>query len=392
MKLLWSTDGHWFPETYLLAVNQMREGLYRVLSEYVQRGALTVEQSVTIVHDLLFDTANNIYELELELTPSEVEAAPEIPLPHPAKGLLSNFEQFLDVNDSVKFLRLQWLDYTATLRVRILPVKQAVTMFRESRFIGITKAVLGLLQMDLIVEGFAATGEYNLVPDFEGLRLSARAGHATVFCEFQEKDGSEVDICPRTTLRQQVKKCSDAGQAFLVGFEIEVVFMRPSVEDLDVTFGKTPLTLQGGHAWSAAQALQSSEIMDVVESIVSKLESVGIELLQFHPETAPGQYEFVLGPQPPVAAVDTLLSAREIIRQVAADAGLRATLYPKPFPQTCGNGAHIHLSLQPDTNWRNFYAGVLAHLRDMSALLYANEASYERAVDGAWAGSSWITW
>jgi hypothetical protein len=34
-KLTWSTDGHWFPETYLLAVLQIREGLKEVGHEYL---------------------------------------------------------------------------------------------------------------------------------------------------------------------------------------------------------------------------------------------------------------------------------------------------------------------------------------------------------------------
>ena len=396
-KLLWSTDGHWFPETYLLAVIQMREGLYRVLNEYVHSGALTVDQSITIVHDVLFDTANRIYDLGLQMKPI-IAIQPAIPFMPSPQSSLAQFERFLGRNEGVKYLRFQWLDYTATLRVRVLSIQQAKRMLRELKYIGITKAVLGLQQTDSITEGFKATGEYNLVPAFDSLRLSARDGHATVLCEFQEKDGSEVTLCPRTVLRRQLRKCSEAGLAFLVGFEIEIIFMRPSIttattnDDSHITFGETPLTAQGGHAWSTAQALQNNDIMTVIESIVSKLERAGIELLQFHPESAPGQYEFVLGPLPPAAAVDTLLAAREIVRQVAADAGLRATLYPKPFPQLGGTGAHIHLSMQPEDKWRCFYAGVLAHLRELSAVLYANEASYERVVDSAWAGSTWIAW
>ena len=391
-KLLWSTDGHWFPETYLLAVIQMREGLYRVLSEYIHSGALTVEQSVTIVHDVLFDTANRVYDLGLQMKPI-IAIQPAIPFMPSPQSSLARFERFLGRNEGIKYLRFQWLDYTATLRARVLPIQQALRLLRELKYIGATKAVLGLQQIDSITEGFKATGEYNLVPAFDSLRLSTRDGHATVFCEFQEKDGSEVTLCPRTVLRRQLRKCSEAGLAFLVGFEIEIIFMRPSItDDGRITFGATPLTAQGGHAWSTAQALHNSDIMTMIESIVSKLERAGIELLQFHSESAPGQYEFVLGPLPPAAAVDTLLAAREIIRQVAADAGLRATLYPKPFPQLGGNGAHVHLSMQPEDKWENFYAGVLKHLRGLSALLYANEASYERVVDSAWAGSTWIAW
>ena len=36
-KLMWSTDGHWFPETYLLAVIQVRQALEKVCSSFTQR-------------------------------------------------------------------------------------------------------------------------------------------------------------------------------------------------------------------------------------------------------------------------------------------------------------------------------------------------------------------
>lgn len=70
--------------------------------------------------------------------------------------------------------------------------------------------------------------------------------------------------------------------------------------------------------------------MNLIETIVEKLHGAEIELQHFHPESAPDQYEFVLGPLGPLEAVDTLIAAREIIASAAAEAGLRATLYPKP--------------------------------------------------------------
>lgn len=67
-KILWSTDGHWFPETYLLAIIQVREALEKVsssctfnveerfeidhskvLSEYIQDGQMTVKQAIRAV-------------------------------------------------------------------------------------------------------------------------------------------------------------------------------------------------------------------------------------------------------------------------------------------------------------------------------------------------------
>ena len=394
-KINRSTDGHWFPESYLLAVIQVREGLEQVLGDYVSREALTVPQAIKIVQDILFNTANQLYGLRLLPTPfsTAINRQPKgIPLHQSISPAISSpFERFLDINPSVKFLRLQWLDYTSTLRVRILPINQALQLFRQGKFIGITRAVFGLLQTDQMCPGFSATGEYHLCPDFRSLRLASRAGHAAVQCQFRKKDGSRVDICPRSILLRQIETARGNGVEFLIGFEIEIVFIQRKIVNGGFAFGTDPVN-DGGHAWSTARALQPDYIMDLLEAIAKTMEQAGIELQQFHPENAPGQYEFILCPRPPLEAVDSLIAAREIISSAVADAGMRATLYPRPFPTSCGTGAHIHISMTPEDKWQSFYAGILKNLNAMSAILYSNDASYERVVDGAWSGSTWIAW
>jgi len=73
------------------------------------------------------------------------------------------------------------------------------------------------------------------------------------------------------------------------------------------------------------------------------------------------------------------------------------TLYPKPFPDACGTASHMHLSIRGPGDedprvYKPFWAGVLRHLRAIAALTYATPASYERVVDGAWAGGRWVCW
>ena len=292
--MLWSTDGHSRPESYLLAVLQMKEGLEKVLTEYVDRGALALDQAVNLVQDLLFNTANDIYSLSLKrhrlYSPAHRFSSESVVAEQaPTMQDVSHLKRFLEHNPSVKFLRLQWLDYTATARVRLLPIKQALNMFRDGKHLSITKAALGLLQTDVVCEGFSATGQHDLVPIFSSIRISNRSKHATLQCEFRESDGTEVDICPRTALRRQVERGSAMGLEFLVGFEIEVIFMTRKFSGDHLVFGESPITSEGGHAWSAVSALHDGKIMSLVETIVEDLERAGIELLQFHPETAPGQ-------------------------------------------------------------------------------------------------------
>ncbi|KIK97846.1 hypothetical protein PAXRUDRAFT_824516 [Paxillus rubicundulus Ve08.2h10] len=65
-RILWSTDGHWWPESYYLGTIQAREALYEVLSGSVRREELTEEQAVGIVQNALFHNSNKLYRLGLE--------------------------------------------------------------------------------------------------------------------------------------------------------------------------------------------------------------------------------------------------------------------------------------------------------------------------------------
>lgn len=132
--------------------------------------------------------------------------------------------------------------------------------------------------------------------------------------------------------------------------------------------------------------------MTVVEEIATVLENARIALLQFHPESAPGQFEFVTGPLEPLQAVDALLATRNIIYGVAEKHGLKATLIPKPFADACGTGAHVHMSLTPERDYPSFYAGILKHLRAIAAFTYSNASSYDRMKDSVWSGGRYVAW
>ncbi|GIL65036.1 hypothetical protein Vafri_18884 [Volvox africanus] len=75
---------------------------------------------------------------------------------------------------------------------------------------------------------------------------------------------------------------------------------------------------------------------------------MGIAVVQWHGESAPGQYEIALMHGDAVEAVDKLLLAKEALVGVAASHGLAVSFLPKPFPDAAGNGLHVHFSLWKD--------------------------------------------
>lgn len=66
-KLMWSSDGHWWPETYYLGSHQARHALSLVLQEAVRADELTPEEAARVAKDILFHTANRVYLLGLEV-------------------------------------------------------------------------------------------------------------------------------------------------------------------------------------------------------------------------------------------------------------------------------------------------------------------------------------
>lgn len=297
----------------------------------------------------------------------------------------------VDVDPSIKFLRLQWLDFTSSLRVRIVPVHRFLQLYNEGKSIGVPKYILGLLHKEFICPAFASDGQYNLFPDFHSLRIGARHGYVTVQCDFQDVNGNQVAECPRTLLQRITNEASSKSIEFLVGFEIEVVFTKWAVVDGEISYPTTNKTGYG-HSYSFAGALHDSHMMSLIEAIFDRCELAGISIQHLHPESCPGQFEFVLPALRPLAAVDTLIAARDIISSIAARYSMRATLYPKPYPDKVGTGAHIHLSLTPPDLHDMFFAGVLKHLRAIVAFTCPNAASYDRASDSTFSGGMWVSW
>lgn len=369
-----------------------------MFTEYVRDGAMTVPQAIRAVEDIFFTTSNDLYDLDLPLKPLPLPAhlsqKPDQKLLSAGTSDLQALTKFIEQHPTTKFLRLQWLDYTSTPRMRVVPIKRTINMLQKDGAlkIGITLAALGLLQNDVVIPNVSIAGVYYLVPDFSSIFLGPTEGFASVYGSFRNRDGSEAALCPRSTLEHVLAASFAQGLDFLIGFEIEIVFMS---RDDD---GKL-ITLSGsdGHAWSASRALHDPKILIILAEIYDTLSAAGIYLEQFHSESSSGQYEFVLPPYSPLVAADTLLHTREIIFSVVARHGMRATLFPKPFPMMAGTASHVHMSISSPGGdkkevYESFYAGVLKHMRAIIAFTYGNPASYDRMVDGCWAGGRWVTW
>ncbi|EAQ85803.1 hypothetical protein CHGG_07056 [Chaetomium globosum CBS 148.51] len=396
-KILWSTDGHLFPERYLLAVIQMREMFEAVLCGYVRNGHIGWRAAVDLVRDVLFKNANKLYHLELDFSEVEEESA----LAQGGyQGDAELLRAFLKDQPAPDFVRICWVDFTASHRMRMVPFRKFTSLLNEgnSTDIGITAAVFSLLQNDTMIPGASPTGEYRLHPDFSSLKRGPIEGHISLHGEFRQKSGARVPTCPRSVLQRAVEYGAENHLSFLIGFEIEFVLLERVEQKTNNTSRYSALTTDG-HAWSVSRSLANPKVATLLRDMVAALADMGIYVEQLHAESATGQFELILPPYAPVEAADTLLHTRDVMSALAAAAGFKMTLHPKPIPHACGTASHMHLSLlspnggsdKPDV-YHPFYAGILKHLRAVLAFAYTNPASYERVSDGVWAGGRWVAW
>ncbi|KAK7227667.1 hypothetical protein V2G26_015670 [Clonostachys chloroleuca] len=396
-KLLWSTDGHSHPESYWLATRQFREILEHVLVKLVKRGDVTPTVAREMATDILFNNSNRLYSLGIpEGTSSTVTqdtiAGCSLESRHTASDDAASDATKLINGELDAFVWLQMFDYSSTLRVRIVHSSEFLKLVRKQRRMGTSRAMLNMLANDQLAGAGTATGQFYLQPDVSSLwrNVGLLSNSLSVMTFWEDEQGSPLDGCPRSNLERIVDKCTqEFGFILQFGFEIEVVLARiirdPSGGDPDYE----PTTTN--HSWTC-MTTETASMVSLLEEIVTTLRSIGVTLEQFHAESSPGQFEFVLPPASPLVAVDTLMRARQAITNIAAQHDLRATLYPRPWPGAPGTAAHAHFSISPTTYEDAFLAGILYHFQSIAAFTLPQDASYTRVAQGIWSGGEWVTW
>ncbi len=273
----------------------------------------------------------------------------------------------------------------------------------ESRLDRIASTGVGWLQANLSLTPFnsivnpnpwGSSGDLRLIPDRQARFRTALTGSATPFDlvpgDIVELDGSPWLGCTRTMLKDALAELKAAtGLSVTAAFEQEFQI-----------FGAN---FPPAHSLSFA-ALRRTD--PFAPTLMAALEEAGVEPEVIIAEFGNDQFEVTHAPAGALAAADRCVAIREITREVAANAGWKATFTPKSAPDAVGNGVHIHFSLtdaegKPVTydaarpgglsaKAAAFCAGVLRHLPAITALTASSVSSYYRLKPHSWSSS--YTW
>ena len=237
-------------------------------------------------------------------------------------------------------------------------------------------------------------GDFIAKPDLASLRLLRHeVDTALVMGTLQWPDGRLVEGDPRNVLHRVAARMDAMGYDARCAPEFEFYLLDSDHEMVDV----------GLQCYSMQKRTQ---FLAEEYSLLDAAAAHG-QLECSHYEWGPGQYEVSIRHRPVRQMADDGHLFRCAMKEAAMQMGRRVTFMAKPFDGKTGNSCHLHLSLvgkdganafaAPDRPFhindtcRHFIGGVLARLRELTAVFFPNSNSYRRLVPGVFAPIS-LAW
>jgi len=248
--------------------------------------------------------------------------------------------------------------------------------------------------------------DFALVPDMNTLRLiDWQPGAVLVLADVQWLDHSDVLASPRQILRKQVKALNEAGMEAMCGTELEFVVFKDTYEE---AWNKGYKNLIPVNQYNVDYSiLGGSRIEPLLRRIRLSMANAGMVVESVKGECNFGQHEIAFKYSDALSNCDNHVVYKNGAKEIASEEGYALTFMAKPNEKE-GNSSHIHLSFRgldgsmvmvdekdkeqgmSDVG-RQFVAGQIAHLREMTLLFAPNINSYKRFVPGSFAPTA-IRW
>lgn len=193
-----------------------------------------------------------------------------------------------------------------------------------------------------------------------------------MYCDVKNPDGTPFVNDTRQILKKACDLAVKEGIEFKFGSEIEFYLFK-TTEDGEPT--KIPYDNAG-----YMDIAPKDKGENVRREICLTLEEMNLVPEGSHHEEGPGQNEIDYMYSDPLCAADDATTFKGVVRTVAERNGLYASFEPKPLEGRPGNGFHINFSLSKNKKSLNEAgtAGVLKHIKEITAFLNCKDDSYNR--------------
>ncbi|HIW74145.1 MAG TPA: glutamine synthetase family protein [Firmicutes bacterium] len=282
--------------------------------------------------------------------------------------------------EDVKFIRLAFCDLTGNQKnIAIMPEELERAFEHGISFDA--SAIPGF--------GDESKSDLFLFPDPSTLSvLPWRPSHGRVvrmFCDIRRPDGTPFPKDSRRLLKKAVAAAAEDGVVCSFGAEFEFYLFQT-----DENGKPTKIPFDDAGYMDIAPDDKGENVR---RDICLTLESMGIRPESSHHEEGPGQNEIDFRYSEALSAADNAVTFPAVVKTIAMQNGLWACFSPKPLVHQSGNGLHINMSIQSPGGRADrdaFMAGVLRHIREITAFLNPTEESYRRL--GEKKAPRYVTW
>ncbi|XP_075110147.1 protein fluG isoform X1 [Nicotiana tabacum] len=403
-KVMFSTDGIAFAETFYLGAKKAREVVFSVLRDACVDGDLSIPEAIATAKDIFAENAKQFYKLDVSSKNSDV------------KPPLSSSFQEEELNSSLKdvtFVRIIWIDASGQHRCRVVPQQRFYSSVGKHG-VGLTCACMGMSSTSdgpAVDTNLTASGEIRIVPDlstkcrlpwlsswiFSDMAYMIRS-EMTLFHSFKCLAMGFCHLSSycllKTILNLPIFIECLVNRAELQYLHLQITICGMGAKQQEMVLAD--MFIEPGKIWEYCprEALRrvskilkdefdlvvnagfeneffllksvlrdgkeerapfdrtsycSTAAFDaaspILEEVFASLQSLNIIVEQLHAEAGKGQFEIALKYTDCSRAADGLIFTREVIRAVARKHGLLATFVPKYALDDIGSGSHVHISL-----------------------------------------------
>jgi len=214
-----------------------------------------------------------------------------------------------------------------------------------------------------------------------------------------EFSGDAQAICPRSVLRNVIKKAQEMGLEIFSGFEYEFFVFNESAQTIREKNYQNLQTLAPGEF--GYSVIRNTVESDIYHEILQLSETMGFNIEGLHEETGPGVLEAAITYSDALSSADKASLFKTFSKIALQKKGKIATFMARWSEKYPGQSGHIHVSAKStdgdflfyDENDPNnmselmkyFVAGQQKLMPELLAMIAPTINSYRRLIPGFWA-------
>jgi glutamine synthetase len=287
-------------------------------------------------------------------------------------------------------VRVHYTDLIGTTRAKVIPLDVLEQACEDG--LNFCVSVFAIDHTGVMPDGTGIRDEVNfrdmqVVADLETLRIVPWERETAICLADCRLDGDPLPTDPRNILRRAIAAADEQGLHLSVGHELEFFLLRRTPEGRLEPYQPMP-----GLVYRMDVRTDPG---GVVRQMEDNVRGLGLPFLCVNHEYDPSQWEINTRFADALTAADEAHLLKLAIKETAALHGLVATFMGKPTESGGTSGYHLHMSawdggenrfddpegeqgLSDEARW--FLAGVLEHVRGMTAVCAPTVNAYKRFV------------